>query len=361
MATESASTKPTGGGGYTFADKVAAAFLAQMLKRAFPLEIGFGPIGGLHFETRESGHTLDDLLLILRQGEETTRCAVSVKSNRQLTNTGFNQEFVADAWEQHRRPAGPNFNPGKDLLGLTVGVIQDTTFHEWRELLKQLTSTTPERMVDRLSASGQTSAIQRAIFDSLHDPLSKGSPDRVETARLAKKIRVFSFPESSEGTYINHCAEIVLAGTVDEATKLWSRLVQLANENRGTGGYFDIPKLVRTLRPDFELRDYPDYEADWKRIETASATNTTAVRAVNGQNIQLARSAERAKASTEFAAHDVIILVGEYGSGKSALVAQLVPPRAHTSACYGSPPNNSPSRAKRNSPTPLHCTTAFRS
>jgi hypothetical protein len=145
MATDSATTKSTGGGGYTFADKVAAAFLAQMLKRAFPLEIGFDPIVGLHFETRESGHILDDLLLILQRGTEATRCAVSVKSNRQLTNTGFNQEFVADAWEQHRRPAGPNFNPEKDLLGLTVGVIQDTTFHEWRELLKQLTSTTLER------------------------------------------------------------------------------------------------------------------------------------------------------------------------------------------------------------------------
>jgi integrase len=46
----------------------------------------------------------------------------------------------------------------------------------------------PERMVDRLSASGQTSAMQRAIFDSLRDPLGKGSPDRVETARLARKI-----------------------------------------------------------------------------------------------------------------------------------------------------------------------------
>jgi hypothetical protein len=58
-----APTKATGGGGYTFADKVAAGFLAQMLKRAFPIEPEFGPITEVHFETRDSGKILDDLLL----------------------------------------------------------------------------------------------------------------------------------------------------------------------------------------------------------------------------------------------------------------------------------------------------------
>src|SRR5258707_10418386 len=110
MARDSAPTKSTGGGGYTFADKVAASFLAQMLKRAFPIEPEFGPIIDVHFETRDSGQLLDDLLLVLQRGSQTTRCAISVKSNRQLTNTGFNQEFVQDAWEQWRRQAGPNFN-----------------------------------------------------------------------------------------------------------------------------------------------------------------------------------------------------------------------------------------------------------
>jgi hypothetical protein len=325
MARASAPTKSTGGGGYTFADKVAAAFLAQMLKRAFPLETELGPIVGLHFETRESGQVLDDFLLILQRGTDTTRCVISVKSNRQLTNSGFSQEFVADAWEQRRRPASPNFNPETDLLGLTVGAIQDSTFHEWLELLKQVTSTTPERIVERLATSaGQTSATQRSIFESLQDPLCKGSPDLVETARLASKIRVLPFADASEGIYINLCAELVLGGTLAEGTKLWSRLVQLTDENRGTGGYFDLPKLVRTLRHDFELRDYPDYKVDWQRIEAISAANAQAIRVVIGQNIQLARATERANISAEIAAHDIVVLVGESGSGKSALIANLV-------------------------------------
>src|SRR5205807_7454683 len=39
------------GRGYTFADKVAAGFLAHMLKRKFPLEPDLGVIAELHFET----------------------------------------------------------------------------------------------------------------------------------------------------------------------------------------------------------------------------------------------------------------------------------------------------------------------
>jgi hypothetical protein len=100
MPRESAPTKATGGGGYTFADKVAAGFLAQLLQRAFPLGPDFGPVSEVHFEARDTGQILDDLLLVLKRGTDTTRCAISVKSNRQLAKNGFDAEFVQDAWDQ---------------------------------------------------------------------------------------------------------------------------------------------------------------------------------------------------------------------------------------------------------------------
>jgi len=134
MSRNSAPTKATGGGGYTFADKVAAAFLAQVLKRAFPVEPEFGPIVELHFEARDTGQVLDDLRLVLARGNESTRCAVSVKSSRQLTKAGFNAEFVQDAWEQWN---SAGFNKNTDLIGLIVGVIDAPTLEEWRELQKQ--------------------------------------------------------------------------------------------------------------------------------------------------------------------------------------------------------------------------------
>ena len=63
------------------------------------------------------------------------------------------------------RAAG--FNQETDILGLIVGVIDASTLDEWRELQKQDFATTPERMVRRLADSNQSSAVQRAIFESL--------------------------------------------------------------------------------------------------------------------------------------------------------------------------------------------------
>jgi len=326
MPRESAPTKATGGGGFTFADKVAAGFLAQMLKRTFPLEPELGPIVEVHFETRDCGQVLDDLLLLLNRGSDTTRCAISVKSNRQLTKGGFNAEFVQDAWEQWRGAARSHFNPETDLLGLIVGVIDNQTLQEWRGLQKQTATTTPERMVQRLADTKQSSATQRAIFESLRSLPNGVPPDSLETARLASRIRVVPFSDDKEGDYVNLCTAIVVAGSLDEGTKLWSRLLQLAAESRATGGYFDIPKLIRTLRPDFELRDHPDFEADWSRIESVTAENLRAVRAVIANDIQLARDDERARLASEIQGHKVTAIAGESGSGKSALLTHLVAP-----------------------------------
>ena len=319
-----APTKATGGGGYTFADEVAAGFLVQMLRRAFPLEPELGPIAEVHFEASDTGQILDDLLLLLKHGNETTRCAISVKSNRQLTKAGFNGEFVHDAWKQWDGATGSSFNRDTDLLGLIVGVIDNQTLEEWRGLQKQDVATTPERMVQRLADSQQSSATQRAIFQSLHRARNRGVPNPIETARLASRIRVLPFLEGEVGEYINRCAQTVLDGSLSEGAKLWSRLRQLAADNRGTGGYFDLPKLVRALRLDFELVDYPDFEADWRRIEAVSAENVKGVRRVIGTDIQLARTDEMNLISAEVAGHNVVVIAGESGSGKSAVVSRLL-------------------------------------
>ena len=132
MSKQNAPTKATGGGGYTFADKVAAGFLAHMLKRKFPLEPDLGVIAELHFETRDIGHVLDDLMLVLKRGLDVTNCFVSVKSNRQLTKEGFNEEFVQDAWNEWKGSSDSAFDRSKDILGLIVGQIDDPTLQEWQ-------------------------------------------------------------------------------------------------------------------------------------------------------------------------------------------------------------------------------------
>ena len=189
MPRQRASTLATGGGGYTFADKVAAAFLTQMLKRIAPFDTDLGPLFELHFETRESDQLLDDLRLILDAAAQNAG-AVSVKIAAQLGSHGFSKEFVADAWE-HTQQA--SFDYTSDLLVLVLGAINDGALQEWRKIETQASHTTPERLVERLGTQ-QSSATQKRIFESLRG-VNGAKKDPIDTARLASRIRVVHFSD----------------------------------------------------------------------------------------------------------------------------------------------------------------------
>ena len=328
MESGKATTKSTGGGGFTFADKVAAGFLARMLRRDFFLGPDLGPITDINFETKESGNPLDDLEITFRHEQQATRLLLSVKSNRQITKAGFDSEFVADAWRQVTTlQARTAFDPEHDLVGLTVGFIDELALEEWKTLQGQGIDTTPQRLLDRLVPEGQSSVTQRAIFDSLRLTDTDAQRDATETARLVAKIRVFPFSERNEHEHINLCAEIVADGSLTNAGNLWGRLVQVASESRGTGAHFDLPKLLRKLRPDFELRDYPDYEADWGKLEALSIENLhDEVRTSLGKEIHLARVQAKADLSADIEKNDITVVSGESGSGKSALLSEIAAP-----------------------------------
>jgi len=135
---------------------------------------------------------------------------------------------------------------------------------------------------------------------------------------------VLHFNKNREGgDYINQCARLVSSGSVEEGTKLWNALCQLAADNRGTGGYFDLPKLLQRLRGTFDLVDYPDLRADWARLDAISGDNLANVRSVLGADIHLDRASELAEILKSISEHGIIFVAGESGSGKSSLVAQL--------------------------------------
>jgi hypothetical protein len=324
MPRERSSTAATGGKGYTFADKVAAGFLVQMLSRTFPAEASLGFIAELHFETRESGRNLDDLHLVLQNGAYVARWSVSIKSNRHLSGNGFDKTLVGDLWADWRGERGASFDPSSDVFGLVTGTVADGPLHNWEELRQEAAGPTPERFLQRIDGERQISAAKKKIFSSLNPAENPNQAQREATVRLAARLHVLRFDKNlEEGRYINQCALLVSSGSVEEGTKLWNTLCQLAADNRGTGGYFDLPKLLQRLRSTFDLADYPDFRADWARLDTISGDNLANVRSVLGAGIHLDRTTELAALSTTIVEHGVTFVAGESGSGKSSLIAQL--------------------------------------
>lgn len=108
-----ATAKQTGGGGFDFEDKVTAYFLAHLLSGKYALQPELGLIERIDFQVRPLGWLFDDLLLTMNDGKNLHKVAVSAKSNRQLTATGFPDDILTDIWTQY-------LNAGQHLFDLKL-------------------------------------------------------------------------------------------------------------------------------------------------------------------------------------------------------------------------------------------------
>jgi len=324
-----APVKATGGAGFTFADKVGAYFLLDLLRGGIPLGPDAGPIAALHFETRESGWLIDDQLLVMKNAEREGCCAVSVKSDSRLTASGLDQEFVSDAWRQWDGVEGASFDSEKDFLGLATRTVAPQVAKDWNEILREAQEGEPFRVAERLRAEGQMSAAKRRLFDSVKVSSGGGEREAVESVKLLSRLRVFPFdfdavPSRDEARAIEVCRNLTRNGTLDDGRKLWDRLEELAKQGRSAGGSFDLAKLVRSLRGVVELRDYPEFASDWKAVNDRSQANMNAVRLDVGDGIHFDRAEERAVLLDAVAKSVCTALVGESGTGKSAAVVEAI-------------------------------------
>jgi hypothetical protein len=327
MTRQSASVKNTAGEGFSFEDRVAASFLVDMLRRAFPLGAEAGYLTRLDWQAKDLGWHIDDLVLELENSrQEIAKAAITVKSNSHLNSNGFSAPFVEDAWAQWRGEPGKPFNSTRDFLVLAVGSLAQTVKEAWQAIENQAALTDPARLAARLAvASGQSDALQRKIFASVFDASANLVPPSTqdETAAIVARMRVIEWNASLEGEAVYRCVALTVEGSVEVGVKLWRRLQEIAKERR-SGGTITLAQLLEKLRPDFNLKDYPDYQAAWETLDRISDGNRTAVRDVVGAGVQLELAADLEVLKEKLQQSGAVTVLGGSGAGKSALVAKLV-------------------------------------
>ena len=196
----------------------------------------------------------------------------------------------------------------------------------WDQLLAQAVETEPGRLVARLQDGGQSSDIQRQLFASLHCPpdVCPDGPNTVETAQLLRSLRLLvwdfeSEPSEDETNAIALCQSLLVRSDTDTAVSLWSRLKAIAAEGRAAGGSYDLRGLLAKLRGEYELKNHPDFQADWQVLRTIAEESRADVRVEIGQGIRIARPSLESELSERLAANGITVLRGESGCGKSAL------------------------------------------
>ncbi len=273
MPKEVSTPKQSGGGGYTFADKVSASYLLKMLAGRLPLDAEDGQIESVRFEKRVDGWFLDDLVLFLRRLDgETAAVAISVKSNAQITEDGFPADFTRAVWEQRLHVQTDKFDPSADYLALATSPLNIDVKSAWDGLLTKAIDADPAEFADRIATKRYDNEIGRTIFGSLTCPSDiESSTTPTDTTNLLKRLRHFQFdfesiPSVDENDCVTHCGELLRDRGQVEASSLWTHLKQIARSFATSGGDLTRTELADRLRTKFSLNEFPNYVSDWRKL-----------------------------------------------------------------------------------------------
>jgi len=326
VAKQVATPKQAGGGGYTFEDQVSASFLLKMLSGAYPLSAAEGQIESVRFQKRVDGWFLDDVVLMLRKPDASTGAlAISVKSNTQITDSGFSSDFNDAIWEQRLHVGTQQFDASSDFLSLATPPVEAGVKTGWDGLLIKAIDADPADFPSRLATPNYSNDVERALLTSLHCPVAiDGSKTLADTVELLKRLRHFQFdfgsePSEDENRCIARCADLLRDGGQAEAISLWTQLKQISRELATSGGDLTRAELADRLRAMFSLSEFPNYVSDWQKISADFAIRMDRVRDCLAGHLELTRPEEQLPSCSQ----PITALVGASGSGKTVLAKQV--------------------------------------
>lgn len=324
MATNVASPRSTGGGGFVFENDVCAWLMACMLVG----EPVFGPEQGvpvrLDFQTRPDGWFLDDVLMTTAIGASRHRFALSVKSNEQFTATSAPSDFVAAAWEQWLHIGSAAFDASRDFLGLVTRPLSGAAARSVSGLSDKVCVNDAALFPARLATPNWANEDERALFASFACPSGLGRvTTEVDTARFLQRLRFVqrdfgAVASESHNTAVELCRRAVRSHTAADAEGLWGALREEAAELRPRAGSLTLSELIERLRARVLLADYPDHAGDWATLDARSAREVALVRDSIG-GVHLSRVAQVKAVADALSAESTVTLLGSSGIGKSGL------------------------------------------
>ena len=325
MPKEISTPKQSGGGGYTFADKVSAVYLLKMLAGSPPLDAEAGRIESVRFEKRVDGWFLDDLILILhRLDDEAAAVAISIKSNAQITKDGFPADFTKTVWEQRLHVETDKFDPSADYLALATPPLDADVKSAWDGLLTKAIDADPAEFADRIATARYENEIGRTIFASLNCPSDiDSSRTSTDTANLLRRVRHLQYdfesnPSVDENDCVMRCGELLRNGGQMDAFSLWTHLKQIARSVATSGGDLSRTQLADRLRARFSLNEFPHYASDWRKLSDDFSIRIERIRGTLAGTLEISRNETASHREQRLTA-----LVGSSGSGKTVLAKNL--------------------------------------
>lgn len=304
------------GAGFEFEDLTCAMQMVKALSgEKAPAIAGVATVFQAQVSTL--GWRIDDLLLTAQTNTGQCRLAISVKGNFQVSSAGLPADFVSLAWEQWRDLEGP-FDRTVDGLALVTLGTHPEFAPTWREVKYACSGKDTAQALSRIRSSKK----QSKIFDSVRRP---GSATDEEAIKLIRCLHVLPNDLQNEHSdnmaeAIGKCRRLLESGSSKDAQALWECLINVAKEVRLHSGTITVPDLLSQLRGQFGLRHHPDFERDWDTLFNISTDYKERIETKLPSGYEVPRTAEKESLQKAVADHPVTVVLGESGSGKSALV-----------------------------------------
>lgn len=319
----------TGGGGFEYADHVASFVLAAMLAAQPPFGEEIGLVTRIDWETSGSGWKFDDLLLTCG-GPEQRRVGMSCKSGTYVTSRGWDPDAVRRLWEQWTGSPPNPFRRGVDRLAVVSGALAHGVDQVWDRLLQEAIAADPALFMGRFT-TGPSTKVGRTLVASLACPkslLARAVDEPIERAQLLRHVRLWHKDlqrlDSADTTQaVEWCRQSLADGSRTTALALHDALRSLAADRRIRGGTLKLVEFVRELSGKFEFNTWQNHEAGWRTLDTRSGERVDAVGDSIGETVCLTRTEVMDELIAQSKPGQVVLVEGESGSGKSALVKRL--------------------------------------
>ncbi len=324
----------TGGGGAHFEQHVAAFALGLLLVRAIPPILTNTSVVEVHFQTRHLGWCTDDILLV---GEispgHTRKLAIQVKRTLRMSATDEDcRKTIQGMWDDFR--AEDRFTSSTDRLAVIILHGTATLLQSFNSLLQCARATLDtEDFHNRLAHEGYVSKMAKKQHKTIQTILAEhtgGSVDGALYWRFLRTVNILSFDLNTSASQTEASMLSLLALAAVNAPNpsaiagtTWAKLLECASEGQPIAKSYTRESLPQELREWHSTIPAVDSQKLLDLIDHGKTVRNRICSTI-GHKYKIDRFTQITALLEKLAEHQVVIISGTAGSGKSALAKNLL-------------------------------------
>lgn len=317
------STFLTGGGGFSYEDHIGAFYLSFLLKDGVIYGLENYKIEKISFQQKNQGNPLDDFVIEGSNRIQTAKLSLQAKHN---INFGDNPEFVTVIKNCAFLFNKPDFKKTSDKFGIVIGILSKNIDHHYKKTYEIANNSSD--YTEFFNLINNQSQTVKTFF--------KNIKNIIQTVNINTDKDIWEFFKSFEILYIGHSepsyAQSLTINNINDLVQdpiksqsIFDSLLTIANAFRLNGSSLTKSSLIEKLIKkgiSISSNISSQQSQDYNKIQTFSNSSLNFIKQdING--VIADRSQLINEIIKDFEDSDLIILQGNEGVGKSAILKKM--------------------------------------